>query len=103
MEGKQPRKGVSRPRCRLWKLLCNWLALLPIAPIGSSSLRNSNCEIESRDEDAANGRKKMYSSQSSCGVLCPRPTRKCVSCVGASPNRQWAGTGEAEEPMSARC
>lgn len=102
VEGKLERKGVSRLLCCFWKLLCNWLALLPITPIASSSLLNSNCEIESRDEGAANGKKKGYRSQSSCGVLCPCPTGKGVSCGGAFPSRQWAGAGEAAEPMSAR-
>lgn len=93
---------MSRPLCCLWKLLCNWLALFQTAPIATSSLLSPNYEIESRDEGAANGKKKVYSSQSSCGVLCLCPTVKGVSCGGALPSRQWAGAGEAEEPMSAR-
>lgn len=52
------RKGVSRPLCCLWKLLCNWLALLPTAPIASSPLQNPRCEIKRRDTAAANGEKK---------------------------------------------
>ena len=53
------RKGVSRPLCCLWKLLCNWLALLPTAPIASSPLQNPRCEIKRRDTAAANGEKKV--------------------------------------------
>lgn len=52
------RKGVSRPLCCLWKLWCNWLALLPTAPIASSPLQNPRCEIKCRDTAAANGKKK---------------------------------------------
>lgn len=44
----------------------------------------------------------IYSSQSSCGVLCLCPTGEGVSCGGALLSREWAGASEAGEPMSVR-
>lgn len=58
MQGKSGRKGVSRPLCCLWKLLRNWLALLPTAPIASSPLQNPRCEIKRQDTAPANGKEK---------------------------------------------
>lgn len=39
----------------------------------------SKYELESKEHKAANGKNHIFSSQSSCGVLCLCPTGKCVS------------------------
>lgn len=39
----------------------------------------SKYELEIREHTAANGKIHIFSSQSSCGVLCLCPTGKCVS------------------------
>ena len=56
--------------CCLWKLLCNWLALIPIIPIAVSSLRSPSYEIESRDERAANGKKYVYTAANPPAAFC---------------------------------